>query len=346
MLDLKVLTPTAGAPVPRGGSIWPAMEERLLDLIEDHRSTIVFANNRRIAERLATRLNALRVERAEARGLPPPDPDAPAIRAHHGSLSLDERRSTEDALKRGKLAAVVATASLELGIDMGAVDLVCQIESPGAVSRGLQRVGRAGHVVGAASKGRLFAKTSGDLLETAALCRMMQQGQVETLRVPTNCLDVLAQQVVACVGVEPWDAPALYRLVLGAYPYRGLPAEAFESVLAMVSGRFPLGTFRDLRPRLSWDRVHNRLMALPGTARLATAGGGTIPDTGQYPVYLGDGGPRLGELDEEFVLERRTGETFVLGTASWRIDVIEPQKVIVSRAEGQAAQMPFWRGEQ
>ena len=239
----------------------------------------------------------------------------------------------------------MATASLELGIDMGAVDLVCQVESPGWVARGLQRVGRAGHLVGRTSKGRLMAKTLGDLLESAALCRAMLAGEVETLRVPTNCLDVLAQQVIAAVAVEPWDAKALYDLVRGAYPYRDLSAEAFESVLMMVSGRFPVGSFQDLRPRISWDRVHNRLLPLPGTARLALAGGGTIPDTGQYPLYLGEGGPKLGELDEEFVLERRVGETFVLGTSTWRIESIEPLKVVVSRAEGRSAMMPFWRGE-
>ena len=266
-------------------------------------------------------------------------------KSHHGSLSLEERRETEEALKRGELSAVVATASLELGIDMGAVDLVCQVESPGSVARGLQRVGRAGHLVGRTSKGRLLAKTPSDLLESAALCRAMLAGDVEALRVPTNCLDVLAQQVVACVAVETCDVKELFDLVRSAYPYRNLSAEAFESVLMMVSGRFPLGSFSDLRPKIAWDRVHNRLAPLPGTARLAIIGGGTIPDTGAYPLYLGDGGPKLGELDEEFVYERRVGETFVFGTATWRIDAIEPLKVVVSRAEGRSAMMPFWRGE-
>ncbi|MBX6315452.1 MAG: DEAD/DEAH box helicase, partial [Isosphaeraceae bacterium] len=266
-------------------------------------------------------------------------------RAHHGSLSLEERRQTEEALKRGELPAVVATASLELGIDMGAVDLVCQVESPGGVARGLQRVGRAGHLVGRSSKGRLLAKTAGDLLEAAALARAMRRGEVEPLRVPANCLDVLAQQVVACVAMDRWDAPALFDLVRSAYPYRDLSAAAFEGVLKLVSGRFGLLTFRDLRPRISWDRVHNRLLALPGSAQLALVGGGTIPDTGQYPLYLGDGGPRLGELDEEFVLERRVGETFVLGTSTWKIEAIEPHRVLVSKAEGRSAFVPFWRGE-
>ncbi len=243
------------------------------------------------------------------------------------------------------MKAVVATASLELGIDMGAVDLVCQVESPGNVARGLQRVGRAGHVVRGVGKGRLIAKTPADLLESAALCRAMIRGEIESLRVPHGCLDVLAQQVVACVAMEPWDAAELYDLVRGAYPYHDLTAEAFESVLKLVSGRFPNPSFRDLRARVAWDRIHNRLAALPGTAHLALVGGGTIPDTGQFPVYLGDGGPRLGELDEEFVYERRVGETFILGNSTWRIEAVEPHRVLVGKAEGETAVMPFWRGE-
>jgi ATP-dependent Lhr-like helicase len=341
-LDLEVIAPFGG-PGPRPeGSVWPAIERRLLDLVRKHRSTIIFANNRRVVERLTGALNEL------AEGPTPDDPEAPpstVARSHHGSLSQGERRQTEEALKDGDLPSVVATASLELGIDMGAVDLVCQVGSPGGVSRGLQRVGRAGHVVGRVSKGRLIARTSSDLLESAALARAMLANEVETLRVPTNCLDVLAQQVVACVAMDAWDVPALFDLVRRAYPYRDLSAEAFEGVLRLVSGRFPTATFRDLQPRVSWDRVRNRLHPLPGSARLAITGGGTIPDTGQYPLYLGEGGPRLGELDEEFVLERRVGETFVLGASTWRIEAIEAHKVVVSKAEGQAAMMPFWRGE-
>ena len=239
----------------------------------------------------------------------------------------------------------MATASLELGIDMGAVDLVCQVESPGGIARGLQRVGRAGHLVGRTSKGRLLAKTAGDLLESAAVAHAMMTGEVERLRVPTNCLDVLAQQVIACVAVERTSAADLFRMVRGAYPYRDLSPLAFESVLKLVSGRFHLEALRDLRPRIAWDRVHNRLNPLPGSAHLALIGGGTIPATGQYPLYLGEGGPKLGELDEEFVLERRVGETFVLGTSTWRIESIDPQRVVVSPAVGRSAFVPFWRGE-
>ena len=340
-IDLEVSAPFDRKGPMQAVTVWPAIERRLVELIRTHRSTIIFANNRRVVERLTAHLNELdEAENGESEG------ERPAFaRSHHGSLNQPERRETEEALKRGELAAVVATASLELGIDMGAVDLVCQVESPGSVARGLQRVGRAGHVVGRTSKGRVLAKTPGDLLEAAALCRAMVAGEVESLRVPTNCLDVLAQQVVASVAVEACDVGVLYERFRGAYPYRNLSAEAFESVLMMASGRFPVGTVGDLRPRISWDRVHNRLLPLPGTARLALAGGGTIPDTGQYPLYLGEGGPKLGELDEEFVHERRVGETFSFGSTTWRIEAIEPLKVIVSRAEGQTAMMPFWRGE-
>ena len=339
-LDLQVISPFSEAISTQTGSVWPDIERLLFDYIRGHRSTIIFANNRRVVERLTAHLNEL-AETSELKG----ENWLEFAKSHHGSLNLAERRQTEESLKRGELAAVVATASLELGIDMGAVDLVCQVESPGSISRGLQRVGRAGHFVGRTSRGRLIAKTPGDLLESAALCSQMKQGLVERLRVPTNCLDVLAQQVAACVAMDTWSVNDLFDLVRQAYSYRDLPASAFESVLKMLSGRFPADSFRDLRARLSWDRVHNRLAALPGTAKLALLGGGTIPETGQYPVYLGEGGPRLGELDEEFVLERRVGETFVLGTATWRIEAIEPLKVVVGRAEGRSSLMPFWRGE-
>jgi ATP-dependent Lhr-like helicase len=356
-LDLKVELPARDGP---GGSIWPAIEGRLRSLIEEHRSTIVFVNNRRVAERLTAQLNSESgIRNAESED--PPDgtatepestipdsgfriPDS-SVAAHHGSLSPPRRRAIEEALKAGGLRAVVATASLELGIDMGAVDLVCQVESPGGIARGLQRVGRAGHLVGATSKGRILAKTSIDLLESAALAREMAAGIVEELKVPANCLDVLAQQVVACVAMDRWRVPELLDVVRGAYPYRGLTAAAFEAVLELVSGRYHVEVFRDLRPRVSWDRVHNRLHPLPGTAQRALVGGGAIPDTGQFPLYLGENGPRLGELDEEFVLERRVGETFVLGSSAWRIEQIDPQRVVVSPAEGRPALMPFWRGE-
>ncbi|QEH33997.1 putative ATP-dependent helicase Lhr [Aquisphaera giovannonii] len=347
-MDLKVLWPGADGGGPPGPpqTVWPAIADRLIALTEEHKSTIVFANNRRTVEKLTARLNEALEPGLVMEAEEPGGEDAhAAFRPHHGSLSLDERRATEEKLKSGELQAVISTASLELGIDMGDVDLVCQVESPGSVARGLQRVGRAGHVVHGVSKGRLIAKTPSDLLETAALARSMLSGDIEASRVPRACLDVLAQQVVACVAMDRWTVPELFDLVRGAYPFRDLPAEAMEQVLLMISGRFPTGTLRDLRARIVWDRIHNALAPLPGTAKLAIVGGGTIPDTGQFPVYLGEGGPRLGELDEEFVFERRVGETFALGNSLWRIASIDAQRVIVGPAEGRDAVMPFWRGE-
>ncbi|MGZ6074630.1 MAG: DEAD/DEAH box helicase [Isosphaeraceae bacterium] len=350
-MDLQVLWPgpDEGRLLGPPGTIWPAIEERIVGLIDGHRSTIVFTNNRRTVEKLTGRLNEAVAAAGPIETETEPDSDAQArpawFRAHHGSLSLEERRATEEELKSGALKGVVSTASLELGIDMGEVDLVCQVESPGNIARGLQRVGRAGHVVHGVSKGRLIAKTASDLLETAALARAMVEGNIEQLRVPHGCLDVLAQQVVACVAMDRWDVPDLFDLVRRAYPFDDLSPEVFERVLCLVSGRFPTGSLRDLRARIAWDRIHNRLAALPGSARLALVGGGTIPDTGQFPVFLGADGPRLGELDEEFVFERRVGEAFALGNNTWRIDAIEAHRVVVGPAEGNTAVMPFWRGE-
>src|SRR5262245_22015994 len=349
-LDLRVVSPVEHfGPLPEK-SVWPSIYRLLGDEVRRHRSTIVFANNRRAVERIPPCLND----------------EEPVARAHHGSVALEVRRETEKDLKEGRLPAVVATASLELGIDMGAVDLVCQVESTGNVARALQRVGRAGHLVGQKCKGRLIPKTPGDLLEQAVLAREMITGRVEALHVPQNCLDVLAQQVVACVAVEPWNVPELYALVRRAYPYRDLSPQAFESVLEMVSGRFSLasppreeapstaraggsprskrGSMEALQPRISWDRVHNRLHALPGSQQLALVHAGTIPDTGQYAAYT-TGGVRIGELDEEFVYERRIGEAFLLGTNAWRIETIEDDRVVVAPAEGAPAIVPFWRGE-
>jgi ATP-dependent Lhr-like helicase len=305
-------------------------------------------NNRRLVERLTARLNdlALPAEIAEPGVDSDPDLAPPLAHAHHGSLSLEVRRETENALKSGLLKAVVATASLELGIDMGAVELVAQVESPGSVARGLQRVGRAGHSLNATSKGVLIAKSSADLLEAAALARAMHIGEVEPTHVPNNCLDVLAQQVIAIVAAaRRISVDAVFELVRRADPYRNLTAEAFESVLKLVSGRFHAAELRDLRPRISWDPIHQILGALPGSSRLALAGGGTIPDTGQFALYLGADGPRLGELDEEFVLECRVRDTFRFGTNVWQIDAIEPDRVVVAAAPGKTAMIPFWRGE-
>jgi ATP-dependent Lhr-like helicase len=275
-------------------------------------------------------------------------------------VALEVRQETEQALKEGRLRAVVATASLELGIDMGTVDLVCQVESPGQIARGLQRVGRAGHLVGQASKGRLLAKTLPDLLNEAVLAAEMAAGRVEALRVPQNCLDVLAQQIIAMTAMDEWPVDELYRLVRRAAPYHELTPGALDATLEMVTGRYrftppaiegnaqgrllPAQQLSALQPRISWDRVHQRLQALPGSQRLALVHGGTIPDTGQYGVYT-TRGLRLGEVDEEFVYERRIGDIFLLGTNAWRIDRIDTDRVVVVAAEGAPAMVPFWRGE-
>jgi ATP-dependent helicase Lhr and Lhr-like helicase len=339
-LDLKVVSPVeAFGPLPEG-SVWPSIYRLLAEQVKQHRSTIIFANNRRAVERITAQLNA-----EES-----PEGATPRLaRAHHGSVALEVRQETEQALKEGRLPAVVSTASLEMGIDMGAVDLVCQVESPGNVARALQRVGRAGHLVGQKSKGRLIPKTAGDLLEQAVLAREMAAGRVEAVQCPRNCLDVLAQQVVAMAAMDVWEAPALYALVRRSHPYRDLSPQAFETVLEMVSGRYRWNpgdanrSLSALQPRVSWDRVHNRVLALPGSQGLALTSGGTIPDTGQYAAYAGD--VRIGELDEEFIYERRTGDVFLLGTNAWRLDRIEADRVLVSPAEAAPALVPFWRGE-
>lgn len=361
-LDLQVVSPVERFGPLAEKSIWPSIYRYLHDQITSHRSTIIFANNRRSVERITTAINEVNEEESNAYGPNTDNFDVKAndlehathalapqpsslVRAHHGSVSLEMRRQTEEMLKEGRLAAVVSTASLELGIDMGAVDLVCQVESSGNIARSMQRVGRAGHLVGGQSKGRLIPKTLPDLVEQAALAREMVRGQVEQLHVPNGCLDLIAQQVVAMVAVESWSVPELYSVFRQAFPTRDLTPEAFESVLEMISGRFPAEAFQELRARITWDRVHNRLHALPGSKQLALVNGGTIPDTGQYAAYIAGTTNRIGELDEEFVFERRVGDVFTLGTTAWRIETIETDRVTVSRAEGMPATMPFWRGE-
>ena len=349
-LDLQVVSPVEQfGPLPEK-SIWPSIYRRLAQEILAHRSTIVFANNRRSVERLTSQLNECLAEMADASI----DADALRVRAHHGSVALEVRHETEQALKDGRLRAVTATASLELGIDMGAVDLVCQVESPGNIARALQRVGRAGHLVGQSSKGRLLVKTLPDLLNSAVLAAEMVAGRVESLSVPHNCLDILAQQIIAMVAMDDWNIDALYAVLRRAYPYHDLSPIAFDSVLEMIAGRYRFGAGGDaapppkqlsaLQPRISWDRVHHSLHALPGSQRLAIMHGGSIPDTGQYAVVTGKN-VRLGEVDEEFVYERRIGDTFLLGTSAWRIERIDTDRVIVSSAEGRPAMVPFWRGE-
>ncbi|MCL6430954.1 MAG: DEAD/DEAH box helicase [Anaerolineae bacterium] len=328
-LDLKVVT-VVGDFRELDGSIWPTIEQQIADLIRAHRTTLVFTNGRRQAERLAAHLSELLGTR---------------IRAHHGSMAAAARLEMEADLKAGRLPALVGTSSLELGIDIGAIDLVVQVQSPKGVARGLQRVGRSGHLVGQTSVGRILPTHPEDLMEAAAVAGAMRRGEVEETRVPENCLDVLAQQIVATVSVDSWRAADLYDLVRQSYPYRDLPRGAFDEVLAMLAGKYPGEVFRELRARLDWDRATGLLRALPGSRYLATASGGTIADRGTFAACLPDGKTRLGELDEEFVFERRVGDTFALGSQTWRVLHIGDDRVVVEQAPGAMPTVPFWRGD-
>jgi len=324
--------PAAQGPVR--SSIWTAIHPRLVALVREHRTTLIFVNSRRIAERLAAALNELAGE--------------PLARAHHGSLARAQRMEIEDALKAGRLRSLVATSSLELGIDMGAVDLVIQIEAPPSVASGMQRIGRAGHRIDAPSTGVIFPKYRGDLVACAALTQAMTEGSVEATRHPRNPLDVLAQQIVAMTSVEPWGVDALYAAVRAAAPFAELSRTVFENVLDLLSGRFASDDFAELRPRVTWDRVANTIIAREGAKRIAIVNGGTIPDRGLYGVFLAGGEKthaRVGELDEEMVFESKVGEVFLLGASSWRIEEITHDRVLVSPAPGQPGKMPFWHGD-
>ncbi len=380
-LDLEVVVPVEdmarlGQPLPpdelRGGpvlapearaSIWPSIYPRLLELVQAHRSTLIFVNSRRLAERLAQRLNALhaaQLQEARPAEMEPkdggpaptarPEPTRPGlpvdlVRAHHGSIAREQRLASEEALKAGALRGLVATSSLELGIDMGAVDLVVQVESPTSVASGLQRIGRAGHAVDAVSQGKIFPKFRGDLLEAAVVAERLRAGAIEATRVPPNPLDVLAQQVVAACALDTWRVDDLYALVQRAYSFATLPRAQFDGVLDMLAGRYPSDEFAELKPRLVWDRAAGTLVARNDARVVALTSGGTIPDRGLYGVFLGDGGPRVGELDEEMVYESRPGETFVLGATTWRIEKITPHRVVVAPAPGQPGKTPFWHGD-
>jgi len=327
--------PAAGDPEARH-SIWPAIHPILLELIEAHRSTLIFVNSRRLSERLAARLNDL-----AGRDL---------VRAHHGSVAREQRLEIEDALKAGRLPALVATSSLELGIDMGAIDLVIQVESPSSVASGLQRIGRAGHQVGEPSRGRIFPKFRGDLVEAAVVAMRMKSAQIESTTVPRNPLDVLAQQIVAMCAVEDLTVDEVAEVVAGAYPFADCTRAVLENVLDMLAGRYPSDEFAELRPRITWDRVEGTLRARAGARMLAVTSGGTIPDRGLYGVFTpgaeGTGhGIRVGELDEEMVYESRVGETFVLGASTWRIQEITRDRVVVTPAPGEPGKMPFWHGD-
>ena len=383
-LDLLVETVVDDFRDLPGGSIWPVIVPRVLGYVRSHQTTLIFTNSRRLAERTADRLNEQRAAEARGlpTGLVDggvakgggmfaagtgnaalaavggaPDgtggaaacgvdaADVEPIRAHHGSMSREARLSMERDLKSGRLHALVGTSSLELGIDIGSVDLVVQLQSPKGVSQGLQRVGRSGHLVGQRSKGRILPTHREDVMEAAVVAGGMLRGEVEPSVVPHNPLDVLAQQIVAMVAVEEWGEQELYDLVRGAYAYETLTLRAFRAVLEMLAGRFPSEAHAGLRARVSWDRVNGRLAALPGTRLLALTNGGTIPDKGMYGAYLPDGKTRIGELDEEFVFETRPGDTFMLGSQVWRVLDITQDRVIVGEAPGAMARMPFWHGD-
>jgi ATP-dependent Lhr-like helicase len=311
--------------------IWPAIYPKLLEQVQENRSTIIFTNSRGLCERLAQRLNDLA--------------DEEIVRAHHGSVSHEKRNEIEEGLKAGAIRGIVATSSLELGIDMGAVDRVILVESPGSVSRGLQRVGRAGHQVGEVSVGRIFPKFRGDLLESAVIAGRMQEGDLEAIRVPQNTLDVLSQQIVAMCIDRDQSVDDIERMALRAYPFHQLTRGALESVLDMLSGRYPSADFADLRPLVSWDRSRDVLKARRGAAMVSRMNPGTIPDRGNYAVHLGEDGPRVGELDEEMVFESRAGDQIMLGATTWRVEEITRDRVIVSPAPGEPGRLPFWKGE-
>ena len=356
VLDIEVEVPVAdladigastgsieGSTAAEAGhsSIWPHVEQRLVELVRRHTSTLIFVNSRRLAERLTSRMN----DTAAALGVTT-DVTTPLVRAHHGSVSKEQRAVIEEELKAGRLPGVVATSSLELGIDMGAIDLVIQVEAPPSVAAGLQRIGRAGHHVGAVSKGTVFPKHRGDLVAAAVVADLMMNRQIESLRLPENPLDVLAQQVIAAVAMDDWQDEDLLALCRRAASYATLPHSAWLAVLDMVSGRYPADAFAELRPRIVWDRQTGTLSARPGAQRLAVTSGGTIPDRGLFAVTLvGSDGGKLGELDEEMVYESRVGDVFALGAGSWRIEEISHDRVWVSPAPGQPGKTPFWHGD-
>ena len=363
-MDLSVISPVPDFSLLSAEGVWPSVVRHLQHLIRSHRTTLLFVNNRRLAERLAAKLNeafsppaavtgeapqavnlrAVPVRTHPAAGHEPVD-DALLVQAYHGSMSRQAREGMERDLKEGKLRALVATSSLELGIDIGSIDLVIQVQSPKGIARGLQRVGRSGHLVDATSKGRIIPTHREDLVEAAVVGAAMARHDVEPTSVPTDCLDVLAQQIVAMVSVEDWPVEKLFDCVRQSTCFRSLSRRLFMSVLQMLGGRYTDETFRELRARISWDRVNNILRALPGSRQLAVTSGGTIADRGAYRVVLDDGKTRVGEVDEEFVYESRVGDTFILGSNVWRMTAIDGNTVSVAPAPGEPARMPFWKGE-
>jgi len=360
-LSLQVM----GMPIKTGGghdrSVWPGVIPQILEDVQRHDTTLIFTNSRRQAERTADRLNAQLLTNMEEAGYDMGDANTPSFphsssvfasgaedgpfRAHHGSMSNEARREMEEELKDGLLPALIGTSSLELGIDIGTIDLVVQLQSPKSVTRGLQRIGRSGHMVGQTSHGKLYATHNEDLLESAVVAHGMVHQQVEEVYTPQNALDVLAQQIVASVAMEDWSANDLYRVTLGSYAYHALQRSSFDSVLQLVSGKYPRHLFKSLRARIHWDQANGMLFALPGSRLQALNNAGTITNSGGFPVYLGDGTTRIGELDEEFVFETHPGDAFLLGSQIWRVSEIQDDRITVEAAPGALPRMPFWKGD-
>ncbi len=355
-MDLEVVCVAPDFTNLPTGSIWTHKFPSLLQAIFSHKTTLIFVNNRRLAEQTAARLNELlqgqehtfnnyAVPRSTTRvqfALPETDL---VVQAYHGSMSRTAREKMESDLKAGRLRVLVATSAIELGIDIGSIDLVIQIQSPKGIARGLQRVGRSGHLVRSTSKGRIYVTHRHDLLESTVVARAMEEHEIEETHIPRDCLDVLAQQIVSMVSVEEWQADGVFDLVRQSYCYHTLSEKIFKSVLGMIAGRYTNAAFRELRPRISWDKIHHTLSALPGSSHLAITNAGTIPDRGYFGVYLEDLKTKIGEVDEEFIYESRSGDTFFLGSNVWKMLTIDANRVIVGPAPGQPARMPFWRGE-
>ncbi len=337
-MDVKVISPVESFSDLPDATVWPAVIEKLYELIRSHRTTLAFVNMRAQTERVARLLNELHQKNTG-------DPQAQLALAHHGSISREMRYDIEERLKAGTIPAVIATASLELGIDIGSIDLVVQVESPRSVSSALQRVGRSGHLLSATSKGRLIPLYPSDLDDTVALTESMMSGEIEETIIPENCLDVLAQQIVAELAMRDWDRLSLFRLVRQSYCYRNLSLVLFDHVVDMLAGRFSESELRALQPRIAWDKVNDRLIARRGARMMATMNGGTIPDRGYYSVYLADSNTKLGEMEEEFVFESRVGNVFFLGNNEWRIDQIQRDRIVVAPVQAVKPRPPFWKGD-
>ncbi len=356
-MDLRVECAAPDFSILPQEGVWQLVFTELLELIRLHKTTLIFVNNRRLAERVAAKLNEMISGTQDTFNLysvpikspehsqTPVIPGSDVIQAYHGSMSRHARAQMESDLKAGNLCALVSTSSLELGIDIGSIDLVVQLQSPKGVARGLQRVGRSGHLVNATSKGRIFPTYREDLVEAAVVARGMAAHDIEPTSIPKDCLDVLAQQIVAMVSIEEWDVDDLFNVMRQSYCYQSLSKKLYIGVIQMLGGRYTQEAFRELRARISWDKVNSTLSALPGSSQLAITSGGTISDRGYFGVYLEDRKTKVGEVDEEFIHESRVGDTFILGTNVWRMTEMDANRIIVTPAPGQPARMPFWRGE-